>query len=264
MGIQTYNADGTTIVTGMTGEFYMLNTETSYKVFGDLIFTKTVDQLVTPSSEIYYATRLIYTPNGTSLGDVITKQNFISETEIKTSSWLRIKQGLSFNAKPYAYNTAYISNVKGGKDEEFSILGHTFNMANVKAGDFDMLFHSELFCVDLKENHIKQLFRANGQDIEINIPITVEGNKVTLDMSAENPAFRKVDMYIFQDADNSQLHMYMHTDAFINYYANMELYNLLKEGKITHTDTAAIEEVYANMEARVQSINVSFVFKAIK
>ncbi|MBO7283232.1 MAG: hypothetical protein J6U73_07560, partial [Alistipes sp.] len=80
----------------------------------------------------------------------------------------------------------------------------------------------------------------------------------------ENPAYRKVDMYMFQDADNSQLHMYMHTNDFINYFANMELYNLLAGGEITADNTAAIEKVYADMEARIESINVSFVFKARK
>ena len=81
-------------------------------------------------------------------------------------------------------------------------------------------------------------------------------------MSAENPAYRKVEMYMFQDKDNTQMHMYMHTNAFINYFANMELYNLLAEGKIDPTDTAALEKVFTDMEERIESINVSFVFKA--
>ena len=53
----------------------------------------------------------------------------------------------------------------------------------------------------------------------------------------------------------------MHTDAFINYFANMELYNLLASGEIT-SDAAAVEKVFADMEARIESINVSFVLKA--
>lgn len=112
-------------------------------------------------------------------------------------------------------------------------------MANIETGNFEMLFRIE-------------------------IPITVDGNKVTLDLSTENPAYRKVNMYMFQDQDNTQLHMYMHTNDFINNFANMELYNLLAEGKINPTDTAAIEKVYTDMEARIESINVSFVFKARK
>ena len=92
--------------------------------------------------------------------------------------------------------------------------------------------------------------------------MTIDGNKVTLDMSAINPALRKVEMRMFQDANDTQVHVYMHTDAFINYFANMEVYTSILEGKIHPADTAAIEKVFADMEARVESINVSFVMKA--
>ena len=82
-------------------------------------------------------------------------------------------------------------------------------------------------------------------------------------MSSEIPVCRKVEMYMFQDADDSQLHMYMPTSSFINYFANMEL-SLIAEGKINPADAAAAEKVFADMEARVESINVSFVMKAIE
>ena len=108
------------------------------------------------------------------------------------------------------------------------------------------------------------MFRIDGQHAEFDAPISVEGNKVTLDMSAVNPAFRTVTMYMFQDANDNQLHMYMPTNSFINYIANLEIRTLLLEGKIDITDTVAIEKVYADMEARIESINVSFVFKARK
>ena len=67
---------------------------------------------------------------------------------------------------------------------------------------------------------------------------------------------------MFQDKDDSQLHMYMHTDAFINYFANLNVIALITEGKINQTDEVAIAKVFADMEARVESINVSFVMKA--
>ena len=93
---------------------------------------------------------------------------------------------------------------------------------------------------------------------------TFNGNKVTLDFSDVNPACRKVEMHMFQDKDDSQLHMYMHTDAFINYFANVEVATLIAMGEINQTDEAAIAKVFADMEARVESINVSFVMKARK
>ena len=260
VGINTYTENGKSYLTAFLPDAggYVNQLESNYKVVGDLLIGWMNDGSGMPA--LYQAFGLNIIPNGTEMGDIMTVYNPVYGTN---PSFLRINEGLSFNAKPYAYNTAYISNVKGGKDEEFSILGHPFNMANVKAGDFDMLFHSELFCVDLKENHIKQLFRSNGQDIAIDIPITVEGNKVTLHMGTEDTKLQDVEMYMFQDADACQLHMYMHTDAFINYFANMEVISLQVEGKIGSTQ-AEIDAVYANMKARIEAINVSFVFKAIK
>ena len=69
-------------------------------------------------------------------------------------------------------------------------------------------------------------------------------------------------MYMFQDADDSQLHIYMPTASFINYFANLQIPSLVSEGKLDTTDTTAVEKVFTDMEACIQSINVSFVFKA--
>ena len=181
----------------------------------------------------------------------------------RTSTMLRIKQNLNLTGKAYAYSSAYVSNAKG-EDVDFNITGSTFNMANIKAGDFDLMFRSVLFCMNLNANSITQRFLTNGVDTSFDTPITVEGNKVTLEMSASNPAYRNIEMYMFQDADDSQLHIYMPTQSFINYFANLEVVTLLTEGKIDPTDAAAVAKVYADMEARVESINVSFVMKAIE
>ena len=259
MTIQTYKEDGKSIFTGFSpnSNDFMTNQESTYNVVGDLMFQKT--------GNIYFVTRLTYSPDGTAMGDILsTTATILVDDEYVTStySFLRIKESLNFTGQTYDYVSAYVTNAKG-KDEDFTILGHTFNIANITGGNFDKLFRSELFYIDLNANSIKQYYRLdNGQNIEIEIPITVDGNKVTLDMSNEHSAYRKVDIYMFQSANDSQLHMYMHTDAFINYFANMELYNLLSVGKINPDDTAAIAKVFADMEARVESINVSWVFKA--
>ena len=243
----------------------LVKRESDYVVVGDLMFTKLPAANV-EGQPLYTAARMTYTPNGTSAGDIMTHTLYTPSANgvVKvTSSFLRIKQSLNLTGT-YDYSSAYISNVKG-KDEDFTILGHTFNMADIKGGNFDMLFRSELFCVDLNTNTITQHFLpANGQNVAIEIPTTVEGNKVTLDYSAVTSGLRKVDMYMFQDADDSQLHMYMHTDAFINYFANLEVATMLQAGEINSTDAAAVEKVYTDMGARIESINVSFVFKARK
>ena len=268
MVIQTFDENGTVTKTGwsVASNKFIVKDALTYKVVGDLLFHQRPSDMVTEGVAANFASKLTYMPNANQLGDMLTNttNKVVNGKVVELSmSMLRIKQSLDLTGTTYDYSSAYVSNAKG-KDEDFSMLGHTFNMADIKGGNFDMLFRSELFCVDLNANSITQRFRANGRDIEIVIPITVDDNKVTLDLSAENPAYRKVDMYMFQDADNSQLHMYMHTNDFINYFANMELYNLLAAGEITADNTTAIEKVYTDMEARIESINVSFVFKARK
>ena len=266
--IQTYQNDGKAYFTGYLMDInqYVSNAESTYKVIGNLLIQVIPDGMGVGA--IKHVVRLLeYDPNGNSLGDLLTvtgAEVIDGEAMTYSTDFLRVKQNLNLTNKIYAYNSAYVTNAKGA-DEDFNILGHTFNMAHIANGNFDMLFHSELFCVNFPNaNTIKQIFRSNGQDVVVDIPITVEGNKVTLDMTASIPVLRKVDMYMFQDADDSQLHMYMPTQSFINYFANLEVVTMMVEGKIDPTDDAAVAKVYADMEARVESINVSFVMKAIE
>ena len=44
-------------------------------------------------------------------------------------------------------------------------------------------------------------------------------NKTTVKMSQKNPANKDTDLYTFQDQDNTQMHMYMPTYAFVNFFA---------------------------------------------
>ena len=270
MAIISYSEDGKMTMTAQASDFIagdFVKQESKYKVIGDLVFkilpVEDVPEGITP----YIVSRMIYTPNGTTLGDILTENQYVySENGLVelTSSWLRVKESLNLTGKVYDYSASYVTNAKG-IDEDFNITGCTFNMANIKAGDFDMMFRSVLFCVEFPNaTTMKQYFRPNGIDGGFETPITVEGNKVTLDMSAGNPAFRKVDMYMYQDADDSQLHIYMPTSSFINYFANLEITTMLIEGKIDTSDATAVAKVFADMEARVESINVSFVFKARK
>ena len=267
MTIQTFTKDGKAYFTGeaqFTGP--TLNIEVAYKVVGDLMFQRMLDE----DREVLqnsFATRLTYASNGTSLGDIMTQITNLVEDNLEVveykSSWIRVKEGLNFTGKTYDYSAAYVTNAKG-KDEDFTILNGTFNIDNINAGDFDVILGAGLYCVELNANSIKHKSRPYGEDVEVVTPITVDGNKVTLDFSTLYPALRKVDMYMYQSVNDSQLHMYMHTNAFINYFANLEVMSLLKYGEIDPTDAAAVEKVFTNMEARVESINVSWVFNARK
>ena len=266
--IQTYQNDGKAYFTGFLVDInqYVLNAESTYKVIGNLLIQVIPDGM--GEGAIKHVVRLLeYEPNGNSLGDLLTvtgAEVIDGEAMTYSTDFLRIKQHLNLTAKTYDYVSAYVSNAKGA-DEDFTILNTTFNMANIKAGDFDMMYRSVLSCFEFDADLFKYKFRRDdGFEMEFDTPITVEGNKVTLDMSAVNPACRTVEMYMFQDKDDCQLHMYMHTNAFINYFANLGVIALITEGKIDPTDDAAVEKVFADMEARVESINVSFVLKARK
>ena len=265
MMIQTFYEDGKCTLTGYLPQEanpeQVKNEATDYKVVGDLLFIS-----IPGEKPFHVVDKLTYTPNGTAYGDILTLKTYPEvEGNFEETVWsfLRIKQNLDLADKAYNYSSAYISNAKG-KDEDFSITGKTFNISRIKADDFNMMFHSVLFALEFNTDSIKQTFIVNDVDTGFDTPITVDGNKVTLKMSTGNPAFRDVEMFMFQDKDNTQLHIYMPTKSFINYFANLELVTLLTESKIDPADADAVAKVFANMDERIDSINVSFVLKARK
>ena len=264
MIVDTFMDNGKAIFTGF-GTFvdeYLVNEETTYKVIGDLLFYALPQDKIAEGEYPYITKKLTYIPNGAAYGDIMEAKTLRSEEE-KTSTMLRIKQSLNLSKRTYDYISAYVTNANG-KDEDFSILGNTFNISKIKSNDLDMMFRSILSCIELNENTIKFTFNNNGRESVYNDPITVDGNKVTVDMSTENPACRKVEMYMFQDANDTQLHIYMPTKSFINYFANLQIPTLKAEGKLDTNDAAAVEKVFTDMEARIESINVSLILKARK
>ena len=261
MAIQTYQEDGKCIYTGFSlgANDYVTNYESTYEVFGDMLFQKTGDR--------YFATRLTYLPNGNSLGDILTTTStiLINDKSVTSSySFLRIKQNLELAGNAYDYNNTYVSNVKG-LDEDMTMMGYTFNIGKMEGKNLDKMLKTLLFAVEFPNaNTLKYQYHYNGQNIAFEARIVVDGNKVTIKMSEMHPYYRDVDMYMFQDKDNTQLHMYMPTSSFINYFGNMDVAALAYAGEIDVTDAAAVEAIFDRMDERVESINVSFVFKARK
>ena len=261
IAIVSFEEDGTSTLTGIVpnGNGYMVTANSIYKVVGDLQFQKRADA----ENAQYIVSRLIYSPNATTSGDIMNYKMFITTEKGKvetTTSWLRVRQSLDLAGKTYDYSSSYVSNAKG-KNEDFSIMGYNFNMSKITSDNFDMMFRTVLFYLTTNTNSIKQHLFVNGKAEEIETPITVDGNKVIFDMSVIDPAFRTVEMYMYQDADNCQLHMYLPTTSFINNFANLEIATLKAEGKLDTTNAAAVAKVFADMEARVESINISFVLK---
>ena len=264
--IQTFTEDGKLITTSAASGLHdnLKQQVSEYKVVGDLRFHIFLEETI--DHDRCVPARLIYTPNGTTVGDVMSINFYATTTGDfveTTKSFIRVKEGLNLTGQKYAYSSAYVTNAKG-TSEDFTILGNSFNISNIKGSDFDVVFGKDLYALEVNANSIKHTFHPNGQEFEIITPITKDGNKVTLDMSAVNPACRKVEMYMFQDSDDSQLHIFMPTHAFVNYVVNLAFPSLIENGQLDPTDAATVEKLYADMEAHIESINVSFVFKVRK
>ena len=255
MAIQTYKEDGTAIFTAFyEGEGYTVNNESTYRVIGDLLI-----QNVPNNNPSVMARRLTYKENATAFGDILTAYDPSSDSSL---SWLRISQSLDLAGKGYYYHDVFVSNVDG-VDQDIDFMGHIFNFAKMTDSELNKLLNSLLFNVEFPDaNNIQYIYMYNNAKEVLEAPIAVDGNKLTVKMSANEPALKDVVFYAFQDADNSQLHFYMHRDAFVNFHANMQVKLMAADGQLDLNDAAAVKAVYDNIDAAVNTINVSLVFKA--
>ena len=253
MMIQTFNEDGSLTYTGyapLTGGF-TLNGEGTYKVIGDLA-------ILNLSNGEYMIKKLTYSPMGTTMGDIITFKGYYN-TEEMTLSWLRIKQHLDLAGQKYNYIKTFVSNVKG-EDKDIPFLNTSFNFAKMDGSIIDKFLKSILFNVEFPNaNTINYSFMLEGQNLPMSAPIEVEGNKMTIKMSANDPVFHDVVVYTFQDQDNSQMHMYMPTSSFEKFFANTSVSVMLGYGQLDKNDADAIAAVYQNVADAVESINLSLV-----
>lgn len=256
MTIQTYQEDGKSIFTGFSlgANDYLTNMESTYKVVGNLMFQKTGDR--------YFVTRLTYVPNGTAMGDILSTTATIlvnGNYVTSTYSFLRIKQHLELPGMKYDYIKTFVTNVKG-EDKDIPFLNTSFNFAKMDGSIIDKFLKSILFTVEFPEaNKIKYSYLLEGKNIVIDAPIEVDGNKMTIKMSANNPAYQDVDMYAFQDQDNTQMHWYMPTTSFEKFFGNTSVALMLGYGQLDKDDTEGIANVYKTIADAVESINLSLV-----
>ena len=258
MAIQTYSKEGTAIFTASyDGKGFTVNNESTYKVIGDLLI-----QHVPNNNPSVMARRLTYKANATAFGDILTAYDPSSDS---TLSWLRISQSLDLAGKKYDHIKTFVSNVKGlDKDVEF--MGYTFNFAKMDGVKLDKMLKTLLFNVEFPDaNTIKYACHYNNEPMSMEAPIVVDGNKMTVKMSTKKAAYRDVDLYTFQDQDNTQMHMYMHSTAFVNFFGNMQVTIMEQMGQLDLNDAAAVKAVFDSIDEAVETINVSFVMtKAAK
>ena len=256
VAINTYTENGKSYLTAYMPEVngYLNQLESDYKVVGDLLIGWINDDSGKPVT--YQAFGLDIVPNGTELGDMMTVYNPVYGTK---PTFLRIKQHLELAGNKYDYIKTFVTNVKG-EDKDIPFLNTSFNFAKMDGSIIDKFLKSILFTIEFPEaNKIKYSYLLEGQNIVIEAPILVEGNKMTVKMSAINPAYLDVDMYAFQDQDNSQMHWYMHTTSFEKFFANTSVALMLGYGQLDKNDTEAIANVYKTIADAVHSINLSLV-----
>lgn len=263
MLINNFQEGGKLIVTGILSEpdYYAVNTEFNYKVFGDL-------HIVYGEGEhAPLVFKFNVAPNATKLGDLMTITSFRpTENGVveETVSFLRIKQHLELKGMKYDYNKTFVTNVKGlDKDVEF--LGATFNFAKMDGVMIDKFLKALCFAVEFPDaNNIKFSHLYNGQNRSLEAPIVVDGNKITVKMSSKNAAFKDVDLYTFQDQDNTQMHIYMNATGFVNLLGNLQVNVMEQKGLIDTTDAAAVKAVFDSIDEAIETVNVSLVMTKAK
>ena len=260
MRIHSFDKNGTAVFTGWSeqlGEFSILD-NANYKVVGDLIFQGFSND--ENSSSKYIVARLIYTPDATTHGDIMTFKHYLFDGIESAQNWLRVKQSLNLANKSYDYNNLYLSNVKG-KDQDINFWGYTMNLATMDGTGLDKMLKAILFHIEFPNaNTISYTYTMGNNQESFSAPIKVEGNKLTVKMSDKVSTLKDIVYYAYQDADDSQMHLYMHRSAFVNFYTNMQA--LLLEGtdaQFDITNAEAIDAIYNSINDVVESINLSIV-----
>ena len=269
MVIQTFQEDGYVTKTGWsaTANNFIVNETISYKVVGDLVFHKRLSEMDTEDVSPYFVSILIYTPNANQLGDMLTNTSIkVIDNEVVelSASMLRINQNLDLAGKTYDHIKAFVTNAKG-VDKDVDIMGNKFNFAKMDGVKLNKMLKTLLFAVEFPNaNTIRYNYFYNGKNNSIEAPIVVDGNKMTVKMSQKNAFFKDIDLYTFQDADTTQMHMYMPTYAFINFFGNMQATIMAQNGLLDLTDATAVNAVYDSIENAVETINVSLVMEKAK
>ena len=269
MVIQTFKEDGTVTKTGWSAASneFIVNETITYKVVGDLVFHQRPSNMVAEGAAAHFASKLTYMPNANQLGDMLTNTSIkvINGEAVELSaSMLRINQSLDLAGKKYDYIKTFVTNVDG-LDKDINFMGFEFNFAKMDGVKLDKMLKTLLFNVEFPDaNTIKYACHYNNEPMSLDAPIVVDGNKMTVKMSTKNAAYKDIDLYTFQDADCSQMHMYMPTYAFINFFGNMQATIMSQMGDLDLTDAAAVKAVFDSIDEAVNTINVSFVMTRAK
>ena len=259
--IFTYDENGKTYFTGFAPEIdgFFTQAESNYKIIGDLKISSVEGDSNMPTK--YMVNRINIIPNGTEYGDIMTTHDMTYGT---TPTFLRIRQTLELPGMKYDYIKTFVTNVKG-LDKDIEFMGTTFNFAKMNSVKLDKMLKTLLFAVEFPDaNTIRYSGYYNGENIIMEAPIVVDGNKMTVKMSSNNAVLKDVDLYTFQDQDNTQMHMYMHSTGFVNFFGNMQVTIMEQMNLLDTTDAAAVQAVFDSIDDAVETINLSLVMTKAK
>ena len=270
MAIQTFSEDGkaflTTASSVLTGN-YVVTGDVDYKVAGDLMFHFAPEEAVAEGVPPVLVTRLMYVPKGNTLGDMMYLRVFlpVNGTLVEsTSSWLRVKQSLDLVGKEYDYSKTFVTNVKG-LDKDIPFFNSNFNFAKMDNSVLDKFMKTTLFNIKFPDANTMEynfLYILSGNYASLPLPIEVDGNKVTIKMSATDAAYRDIVVYAFQNVDGCQFHMYMPTKSFESFLGNMLVNQMWQANQLDLSDATAVKAVFDNFENAIETINVSIVMEA--
>lgn len=254
--IMYFGTDGSVNINGYlpndleTGNF-VYNHFAPYRVFGDLLVIK--------DTEKSRFTRIVITPN-TESGDVM----LFSDGAGSGLIWNRVKRDLSLLNYVYGYNDIYMAHVKG-LDQDIEFMGETINFAKMDGKMMDRLLKGILCTIEFPNaNTIKYGYTLNGESKYMEAPIAVDSNELTVLMSQRDAKYKDVQFYAFQNADNSEFHLFFTRQSFVNFFANMQVTMMIQMGTLDPNDTAAIDAVFQTLENAVESIALTLIFETGK
>ena len=262
VAIQTYTNEGKTSASAMGSSGLIVNQATDYQVVGDILFRKIHNATNNKDEDKWTAELLTYTPSGTSLGDLMTHKVYTHTEDgilANIGSYLRIKQPLELAGNGYSYSKSFVSNVEG-MDQDISILNTSFNFAKMNDSTIDKFFKSTFVSIEFpKADSVKYTYEYNQEKKTFGAPIEVAGNKMTVKMSKVDAVYQDIDVYVFQDQNNTQMHLYTPTASFEKLFASISITEMLSNGKLDKNDADAVASVYNNIAAAIESIDLSLV-----
>lgn len=263
--IHTYNADGTTNTVGYyyhTKEPFETSVPGTYKVVGDILLESV---MYGENQTLSFGSRISYTPNGSPFGDVMTSTTlsmYGDELQEEVGSVVRVKPSLDLAGKSYDYADCKATCIQG-KDVDIEFMGHKFNFAKMDGSGLDVMLKMLFFNIDFPNaDKLSYSYQYNNGKETLDVPIVVDGNKMTIKMSEKESTLKDVVLYTFQSTNCNQLHLCMDRSAFVNFYTNMQA-KLLKatDEKFDITDANSVNAIYNNIDNVVETIKLSIVME---